>query len=324
MKAIVCEAIGSEDDLQFKQIAVPDLQDQEVLIEVHYCGLNYPDLLKIRGLYQEPIPPPFVPACDVAGVVQQVGSGVTDFQVGDRVMAFDKKGGLAEYAAMPAHFCYKVRDGLPFSELAALVKTYGTSYHALIDRGQLRRGEWVLVSGATGGIGMAAIEIAKAKGAKVIALTETEKKAAFCVKIGAAVALTYDTPDLKKEIKKISQGGVDVCLDATGGSWTDTMLRTMRWNGRYLVVGFAAGAIPKVPLNLPLLKGFSIIGVFWSRFCEQNPQKNRDNMEVLLQWYEKGKVKPFIYEEFGLHDTVEAFNLLKKRDRIGKIVVKIK
>jgi NADPH2:quinone reductase len=297
---------------------------KEVVVQVKACGLNFPDTLIIQGLYQFKPELPFTPGSDIAGIVKEVGEGVTHLKVGDSVFGFVAHGGLAEEVIVPGNACFPKPPQMDFPVAASFLMAYGTSYHALKDRAKLMEGETLLVMGASGGVGLAAVELGKLMGAKVIAAASTDEKLALCKEYGADELINYTKQDLKSKIKELTEGkGVDVIYDPVGGDFSEQALRGIAWNGRFLVVGFAAGNIPKIPLNLPLLKGASIVGVFWGGFAMKYPKENRSNTMTLMQWHAEGNLKPHIHKIVPLEDTKEALEEMMNRKVKGKLVVQI-
>ncbi|UXX78951.1 NADPH:quinone oxidoreductase family protein [Reichenbachiella carrageenanivorans] len=321
MKAVLCESYGPPENLVVKETEslVPDIG--EVIISVKASGLNFPDTLIIEGKYQFQPEMPFSPGGEVAGVIKSVGEGVPHLQVGDRVMAGTGWGGFAEEVRGKATNVFPLPDSIDFVQAAATMMTFGTSYHALVNRAQLQTGETLLVLGAAGGVGTAAIQIGKALGATVIAAASTDEKLAYCQSIGADLTINYSKEDLKEQAKALTNGkGVDVIYDPVGDRFAEPALRAIAWKGRYLVVGFAAGEIPKIPMNLPLLKGCSIVGVFWGGFFRNEPQENADNFKTIVQWLEEGKVHAQVYQQYPLEKVAEAMHELKLKKVKGKIV----
>jgi NADPH2:quinone reductase len=297
---------------------------KEVVVQVKACGLNFPDTLIIQGLYQFKPELPFTPGSDIAGIVKEVGEGVTHLKVGDSVFGFVAHGGLAEEVIVPGNACFPKPPQMDFPVAASFMMAYGTSYHALKDRAKLMEGETLLVMGASGGVGLAAVELGKLMGAKVIAAASSDEKLALCKEYGADELINYTKQDLKSKIKELTEGkGVDVIYDPVGGDFSEQALRGIAWNGRFLVVGFAAGNIPKIPLNLPLLKGASIVGVFWGGFAMKYPKENRSNTMTLMQWHAEGNLKPHIHKIVPLEDTKEALEEMMNRKVKGKLVVQI-
>jgi NADPH2:quinone reductase len=324
MKAIRCKAYGPPSSLVLEEVENLRPKTKEILVEVKACGLNFPDTLIIQGLYQFKPELPFTPGSDVAGIVKEVGEGVSHLKVGQEVFGFVPHGALAEEVLVPSNACFPKPPQMDFPTAASFLMAYGTSYHALKDRGRLSNGETLLVLGASGGVGLAAVELGKLMGAKVIAAASTNEKLALCKEYGADETINYNTQDLKAAIKEITEGkGVDVVYDPVGGTYSEAALRGTAWNGRYLVVGFAAGDIPKIPLNLPLLKGASIVGVFWGAFTMRNSKANMQNTMTLMQWYAEGKLKPHIHAIYDLADTSKALEEMTKRKVKGKLIVQI-
>lgn len=328
MQALLSVAPGGPETLELTTLPDPEPKKGQVLIGVRAAGVNFPDSLIIRDLYQMKPPRPFAPGGEVAGEVLALGEGVSDIQVGDRVLALTGHGGFAEKICVPATAAVKIPETMPYEDAACFVFTYGTSYHALKDRAALRAGETMLVLGAAGGVGSAAIELGKAMGARVIAGVSSKSKADFCNELGADETVIYPRDldraaqkALSSEIKKLAKGeGVDVVYDAVGGEYAEPSLRAMAWNGRYLVVGFPAG-IPNIPLNLPLLKGCSIVGVFWGASVFRDPKGHGENLRELFGLYSAGNIRPRITARFPLERASEALEMLGQRDVLGKVVV---
>jgi NADPH2:quinone reductase len=292
------------------------------VIDVQACGVNFPDTLIIEGKYQFKPPMPFTPGSDVAGIVKAVGEDAGDVQVGSRVVAFVSNGGFAEEVVCDAAMIAPIPDGVDFITSAACGMTYGTSLHALKDRAQLKAGETLLVLGAAGGVGLAAVELAKVMGARVIAAASTDEKLAICGELGADATINYATEDLRERIKDLTNGnGVDVVYDPVGSQYAEPALRGMAWNGRYLVVGFAGGEIPRIPLNLPLLKGCAIVGVFWGGFLAREPERHRENQRQLQAWIAGGTISPYISATYPLAEVAQALRAIMDRKAIGKIVL---
>ena len=322
MKAILCKAYGLPSSLVLEEIESPKPKEKEVLVSLKACGVNFPDTLIIQGLYQFKPPLPFTPGSDIAGIVKEVGSEVKHLKVGDEVFGFVPYGGFAEEVIVPSNACFPKPPSMDFSTAASFLLAYGTSYHALKDRAQLKEGETLLVLGASGGVGLAAVELGKLMGAKVIAAASSDDKLALCKEYGAVETINYATEDLKNRIKELTDGkGVDVVYDPVGGHYSEVALRSMAWEGRFLVVGFAAGEIPKIPLNLTLLKGCSIVGVFWGSFAMKTPKKNMVNTMELMQWYSEGKLKPHIHGIYPLAETSKALEEMMNRLVKGKVVI---
>jgi NADPH2:quinone reductase len=292
------------------------------VVSVKAAGVNFPDTLIIQGKYQFKPEPPFSPGGEVAGVVKELGEGVTGWKPGERVIAGSTWGGFAQEIAVEADRLLRMPEAMDFVSGSAFLLTYGTSYYALKDRAQLQAGETLLVLGASGGVGLAAIQIGRAMGARVIAAASSDAKLAVCKQHGADELINYASEDLRGRVKVITAGkGVNVVYDPVGGPYSEPALRDMAWNGRFLVVGFAAGDIPKVPLNLALLKGCSIVGVFWGAFTRNEPEHNRRNNEELMQLFAAGKVKPHIHATYPLERASEALNDVLYKRVSGKVVL---
>ena len=322
MKAVLCKAYGPPEQLVLEDVASLVPAKGQVVLDVKACGVNFPDTLIIQGKYQFKPDMPFSPGGEVAGVVKSVGEGVEGVRVGSRVISFTGWGGFAEEVASDASKLIPIPDGMDFTTASAFVMTYGTSYHALKDRAKLQPGETLLVLGAAGGVGLAAIEIAKVMGARVIAAASTDEKLAVCKAHGADEGINYSTEDLKERLKALTKGnGVDVVYDPVGGNYSEIALRNTAWEGRYLVIGFAAGDIPRIPLNLTLLKGCSIVGVFWGTFVARNPKGNQQNLQELLTWFQQGKIHPLISATYHLKDAAHALNDMMQRKVTGKVVL---
>ena len=331
MKALLSKTPGGPDSLVLEDIPEPVAGPGQVRIAVRACAVNFPDLLIIQDLYQFKPPRPFAPGAEVAGVVDTVGEGVMHVRVGDRVLLSPARSGMAEKVVGPADHCWKIPDAMPFDEAAALLMTYGTSQHALKDRAQLKSGETLLVLGAAGGVGLAAVELGKSMGARVVAAASSGEKLALAREHGADEGVQYPAGSLDKtaaraltERFKAACGadGAQVIYDGVGGDYTEAALRAIGWQGRHLVVGFTAG-IPKLPLNLPLLKSCQVIGVFWGDFTARYPQLHAANVAALMSLYLAGRIKPAITERFVLARGAEAIARLGARQARGKIVVTI-
>ncbi len=324
MKAIRCKKYGPPSSLILEEMASLKPGTKEVVVSVKACGINFPDTLIIQGLYQLKPELPFTPGSDIAGVVKEVGEEVAHLKKGDEVFGFVTYGALAEEVIVPSNACFLKPNKMAFPVAASFMMAYGTSYHALKDRGRLRKGETLLVLGASGGVGLAAVELGKLMGARVIAAASTDEKLDLCREYGADQTINYSKMDLKTTIKELTGGkGADVIYDPVGGEYSEAAFRAIAWNGRFLVVGFAAGTIPKMPLNLPLLKGASIVGVFWGGFAIGNPKANMENTKALMQWYEEGKLKPHIHRIYKLEDTAKALEEMMNRKVRGKLVVQM-
>jgi NADPH2:quinone reductase len=322
MKAVLCKQHGLPDTLVVEDIPSPKAGAKQVVISVKACGVNFPDALIIQNKYQFKPELPFSPGGEVAGVVKEVGEGVNHLNVGDTVIAMTGWGGFAEEVLTDASRVFPVPPMFNFKTAATFAYVFGTSYHALKDRAQLKEGETVLVLGAAGGVGLAAVQLAKVMGAKVIAAASTAEKLAVCSQYGADAVVNYSDDNWREQVKQLTDGkGVDVVYDAVGGHYAEPALRSMAWGGRYLVVGFAAGDIPKIPLNLPLLKGCAVVGVFWGEFATRQKKDNQANMMQLFGWLMQGKLKPHISAEYPLEQAAQALNDLLERKATGKVVL---
>lgn len=325
MKAVLCKAFGPADTLVIEDTSSPHIKKNEVLLDVHAAGINFPDTLIIEGKYQFKPPFPFSPGGEAAGVISAVGENVSHLNVGDRVMALTGWGSCAEQIAVPAYNILPMPDAMDFTTAAAFSMTYGTAMHALKQRGALQAGETLLVLGASGGVGLAAIEIGKAMGARVIAAASSAEKLEVARQAGADELINYQDEDVRERLKTLTKGqGVDVIIDPVGGDLFETVFRSIAWNGRMLVIGFASGTIPSLLANLPLLKGAAVIGVFWGSFAQRQPQDNVANFQQLFAWYAEGKLKPLVSQTFALEDTAQAINTLAARKAVGKLVIKVR
>jgi NADPH2:quinone reductase len=322
MRAVMCKAYGSPEALVVEEVESPTPGRGQVVVSVKACGVNFPDNLIIRGLYQFKPPPPFSPGSEVAGIVKIVGEGVETVKPGDRVIACGAFGGFAEEMLADAGAVLPMPAAMNFETAASVVMTYGTDMHALKDRAHLQPGETLLVLGAAGGIGLAAVEIGKVMGARVIAAASSDEKLAICRQHGADAVINYRDEDLKGRIYALTEGrGVDVVVDPVGGPYSEPALRGMAWNGRFLVVGFTAGEIPRIALNLPLLKGCAIVGVFWGSFAARYPRENQKNLRELLDWFEAGELKSRISARYPLERAADALNAISERKVMGKAVL---
>ncbi len=322
MKAVLCKAFGPPESLVVEDVPSPRAGAGEVVVSVKAASVNFPDVLIIQNKYQFKPPLPFSPGSELAGVVKEVGPGVEAFKAGDRVIAFTTYGAFAEEVKTDASRLLPLPAKMSFEEGAAFLLTYGTSDHALRDRGALKAGETLLVLGAAGGVGVAAIEIGVALGARVIACASSEEKLAVCRQHGAHETINYATEDLRERIKSLTGGkGVDVVYDPVGGPFAEPAFRSIAWRGRFLVVGFAAGDIPKLPLNLPLLKGASVVGVFWGDFARREPRAFADSVAQLGRWYSEGRLKPHVSATFPLERAVDALKQMAARQVKGKVVL---
>lgn len=322
MKAVICKAFGGPENLAVEYVETPTPQPDEIIISVKAAALNFFDNLLIRGKYQYRPEPPFSPSAEAAGVVTEIGGNVQTFKPGDRVMAYAIYGCAREIVSVPEHKAVKLPDALPFEEAAGLTVTYGTTLHALKDRAMLQPGETLAILGASGGVGQAAIEIGKVMGARVIAGASSDDKLSFCRDMGADETINYTSQDLKAELKRLTDGkGADVVYDAIGGRFSEQALRATAWKGRFLVIGFAAGEIPKIPLNLVLLKGCQVVGVFWGDHTEREPERHRENMQTLVNWCSEGKIKPHIHKVYRFEETAEALQAIASRQVKGKAII---
>ena len=324
MRAVVCTAYGPPESLVIQELPPLEPGPGDVVISVKAASVNFPDVLIIQNKYQVKPPLPFSPGSEVAGVVKAVGGGVTHVKPGDRVMAIIGYGAFAEEVRAESARVLPIPDGMSFETAAAFGLTYATSDHALRDRGALAAGETLLVLGAAGGVGIAAIEIGKAVGARVIACASTADKLAVCRAHGADDTIDYATEDLRDRIKALTGGrGPDVVYDPVGGPYTEPALRSIAWRGRLLVVGFAAGDIPRIPLNLTLLKGCSIVGVYWGEFTRREPQRFAESIRQLGRWYAEGRLKPHISATFPLERAADALTKMANREVTGKVVLTV-
>jgi NADPH:quinone reductase len=324
MRAVLCKAYGPPENLVIEDIESPKPGKGQVVISVKACGVNFPDTLIIQGKYQVKPPLPFSPGSEIAGIVKELSEGVDGVKVGDRIVVFTGWGGFAEEVVVDANHLIPMPEGMDFAAASAFVLTYGTSHYALKDRAQLKPGETLLVLGAAGGVGLAAIQIGKVMGARVIAAASTDEKLAVCKQQGADELLNYTKEDLKERMKELTAGnGVDVVFDPVGGDYSEAALRGMAWGGRFLVIGFTAGTIPRIPLNLPLLKGCSIVGVFWGSFTARDPKRNQEHLSELLTWFASGKIQPVISATYPLDRAADALNDMMNRKVTGKVVLLI-
>jgi NADPH2:quinone reductase len=322
MKAVICKTYGSPENLVLEDVEPLKPGQGQVVVSVKACGVNFPDTLIIQGRYQFKPSPPFSPGSEVAGIVKEVGAGVERVKPGDRVIAFSAFGGFAEEMLVEVGGLIPMPPAMDYDTAASFVMTYGTGIHALKDRAHLQPGETLLVLGAAGGIGLAAVEIGKAMGANVIAAASSEEKLAICRQHGADDAINYSNEDLNERVKALTGGhGVDVIVDPVGGTYSEQALRSMAWNGRFLVIGFTSGDIPRIPLNLALLKGCSIVGVFWGSFATRDAQHNHENLRDLLGWLQAGNLKPRISARYPLERAADALNDILQRKVMGKTVL---
>ena len=321
MKALLCKQFGPPETLVVENIENLHAQKGQVVIGVKACGVNFPDTLIIEGKYQFKPLFPFSAGGEVAGVIKEIGEDVMHLKVGDDVFALTGWGGFAEEVVIGASRVFKMPPNMDYATAASLMYTYGTSYHALKDRANLQPNETLLVLGAAGGVGLAAVNLGRIMGARVIAAASTDEKLELCKQYGATDLINYSTQDLRTRLKEITGGGVDVVYDPVGGDYTEPALRSMNWKGRYLVVGFASGPIPSLPMNLPLLKGCSVNGVFWGSFAEREPKANFQNVMELIDFYNKGELVPYIQKTFSLEETPQALYDMLNRKVMGKLVV---
>ena len=322
MKAVVCHQFGLPNSLNYQDVKVPDPKEDEVLISVKACSVNFPDTLIIQGKYQFRPQFPFSPGSDVAGIVEKVGENVKHLKIGDEVVGFIPFGGFAEKAIVKAKDCFPKPSQMSMVNASAFLLAYGTSYHALKDRANLQKGETILILGASGGVGLTALELAKLMGAKVIAAASTQEKLDLCKQFGADEVINYTKESVKDKVKELTNGkGVDVIYDPVGGHFSELALRAIAWKGRHLVIGFANGEIPKIPINLTLLKGASIVGVFWGAFAQKQPKESLENIKQLLTWFAKGELKPHIDKIYSLENAPIALEDMMQRKTKGKIVI---
>ncbi|GGD99908.1 oxidoreductase [Polymorphobacter glacialis] len=324
MKAVLCVEHGPPEKLVVREIPTPEPGKGQVRVRVHAAGVNFPDTLIIQNLYQFKPALPFSPGGEAAGVVDAVGEGITDLAIGDRVVAMTGNGCYAEQVIANRAQIVAIPGDMPFDIASGFTMTYGTSHHALKQRARLQPGETLLVLGAAGGVGLTAVELGKLMGARVIAAASSDEKLALCREYGADETINYATENLKDRIKDLTGGkGVDVVYDPVGDRFAEPAFRGIAWNGRYLVVGFAGGAIPSLPLNLPLIKGASIVGVFWGSFTQHEPALHRENMAELLEWYNVGKLKPHVSKHFPLAEGAAAIRWVMDRKATGKVVLDV-
>jgi NADPH2:quinone reductase len=322
MRALICKEFGPYDNMEVADVEAPPLGEGFVQVDVKAAGVNFPDILLVEGKYQAQPPFPFIPGTECAGIVSELGKNTSGFKPGDRVIVATMLGGFAEQAVAPAAQVIPIPDAMSFEHAAAFTTIYGTSYHALKQRAKLQPGESVLVLGAAGGVGLATVQLAKAMGAKVIAAASSAEKLEIAREGGADELINYTTEDLKARVREITGGkGVDVVYDPVGGDYSEAALRATGWGGRYLVIGFAAGPIPKVPLNLALLNSRDILGVFWGAWAGRFPRENAQNMKELFDLYEAGKISPHISASYPLNDFAKAFADIMERRVKGKVIL---
>ena len=322
MHAWLCKNPIGAEALNWKELPTPEPKAGEVRVAIRAASLNFPDLLIVQNKYQMKPPLPFVPGSEYAGVIEAVGDGVKGLKPGDAVAAFGGTGGFATHAVVAAALVMPLPPGFAFDDAAAFILTYGTTHHALLDRGALKAGETLLVLGAAGGVGTAAIQIGKVAGARVIAAASSDEKLELCRQIGADDTINYATGNLREELKSLTGGkGPDVVYDPVGGDLAEPVFRSLGWRGRYLVVGFAQGSIPALPLNLALLKGAALVGVFWGEFARREPKANAQGLAELARWYAEGKVKPVIDRRLPMNQLMQAYELMGSRKVRGKLVM---
>jgi NADPH2:quinone reductase len=325
MKAIVCKSYGPPENLVLEDIDDPVASENEAIVKVYSASLNFPDGLQIQGKYQFQPPMPFTPGSEVGGIITSVGAGLQGFSLGDRVMATPGIGGLAEQVAVKADGLRKIPDSMDFKTAAGFAMIYTTSYYALKQRAQLKPDETLLVLGASGGVGLAAVELGKVMGARVIAAASSDEKLEFVNRLHPDALLNYSDGEFKERVKDLTKGrGADVIYDPVGGDLFDQSCRCINWNGRLLVIGFASGRIPEYKANLALLKGASMVGVFLGRFRKEEPEEYENNFAELLQMYDEGKLKPIVTESFAMSDFVDAFNVFTERKVMGKVTLEIR
>jgi NADPH2:quinone reductase len=322
MQAVLCRELGSIGDLVFEDVASPRAGPGEVVVSVRACGVNFPDVLLVQGKYQVKPPLPFSPGVEIAGIVKEVGAGVTRIKPGDPVAGSVPYGGFAEEVRAPAANVVQLPRDLDFTVAAAFTLTYGTSYHALVDCARVQPGESLLVLGAAGGVGLAAVDLGRLLGARVIAAASSEEKLAVCARYGAETLINYEREDLREALKQARGAtGVDVVYDPVGARFAEPAVRSLGWRGRYLVVGFAGGEIPRIPLNLPLLMERSIVGVYWGAWSARDPDANHANLARVLEGITAGKLKPLVSRSFPLARAADALEDLAHRRVLGKVVL---
>lgn len=325
MRAVLCHAFGPPESLTLEDVDAPVPKPGEVLVDVHAAALNFPDVLMIEGKYQSQPPFPFAPGGELSGTVAALGEGVTDLQLGQAVFGGVGSGAFVEQAAIAANRLRVKPDSMTFAQAAGISTTYGTSYHALKQRAALQPGETLLVLGAAGGVGLAAVELGKAMGARVIAAASNDEKLAVARTAGADELINYADGELKDKVKALTDGkGADVIYDPVGGDLFDQCMRCINWNGRVLVIGFTGGYIPKVPINLILLKGCQVVGVFYGSFSAREPAVNEENFGQLLRWFETGTLKPLVGASYPMEEYAAALRCLSERRAIGKVVLEIR
>jgi NADPH2:quinone reductase len=322
MRAVLCKTYGMPSDLVLENVPSPQPGPGEVLVTVKAAGVNFPDVLMIQNKYQHRPPLPFSPGYEIAGVIKELGPGVNGLQVGDAGVAMLRYGAFAEEAVVPAERFWRIPPDVDFVAAAAFPLAYGTSYHALKDRGRLQPGETLMVLGAAGGVGLAAVQLGKLMGATVIACASSDEKLATCRQHGADQLINYRTQNLREAVKALTgERGVDVVLDPVGGEYSEPAVRSMAWFGRYLVVGFTSGEIPRMPMNLPLLKGCALVGVAWDTYSRRNPEGGRQNISEMIAWIRNGKLKPIVTWQYPLAEAGRALEDVMQRKVQGKVVI---
>ncbi|MBO0730314.1 MAG: NADPH:quinone oxidoreductase family protein [Acidimicrobiaceae bacterium] len=324
MKAVMCTRFGGPELLALSNVDDPVAGEGQAVIDIKACAVNFPDVLMLHDRYQFKPQLPFSPGGEVAGLVRSVGPGVKGVAVGDRVIASTTIGGLAEQVASPADSLTPIPEGVDFVEASGLLYAYGTAHHALKDRARLQPGETLVVLGAAGGVGLAAVDLGRLMGARVIAAASSEAKLELCRRHGADATINYETQDLKVAIRELTDDtGADVVYDPVGGPYAEPAVRATAWDGRYLVIGFAAGEIPRIPLNLPLLRGCSVVGVFWGAFARRDPAAHRRSLEELGAWWRTGQIRPYVSATYPLEQAGDAIAELAERRATGKVVVTV-
>jgi NADPH2:quinone reductase len=322
VRAAVCRAFGPPETLVIENVATPRPEPGWVVVDVEACAVNFTDYLLLQNQYQVTPELPFTPGTEVAGRIAEIGDQVVGLSVGDRIFAWTGSGGLAEKVAVPADAIFGVPDEVPSAQAAAFFYAYGTAHYALMHRASLQPDEYLLVLGAAGGVGLAAVELGAAMGAKVIACASTDEKLDVCRDHGASMVINYRNEDLRLRVRDLTNGmGADVVYDAVGGPLSEPALRSTAWEGRFLVIGFASGDIPRVALNLPLLKGCSVIGVYWGSFIGREPELHKANIAELLMWWKEGRISPYVSATYPLEGAAEAIRELADRKAKGKVVV---
>ncbi len=322
MRALVCKEFGPTENLALEEVATPTPGKGEILMEIKATGVNFPDVLTVQGKYQFKPELPFIPGAELAGIVSAVGEGVTSRKVGDKVIATTQVGAFAEQCVVSEHTTFEMGNTMSFEQAAGFAITYGTSYYALKQQANIQPGETLLVLGAAGGVGIATIQIAKAMGATVIAAASSEEKLDFACEAGADLRINYSTENLKDKVKELTGGkGVDVVYDPVGGDFSEQAFRAIAWDGRFLVIGFASGPIPAMPLNLALLKGASLVGVFWGSWAARAPMESRKNFDELIEMIDSGKFSPLVTEVYSLDDYKAAFASISERRAKGKVIL---